>query len=446
MIDREPPDRLRVDTRVNPSGELRRIAVDLTQLRPGGENGGAKLVALSLVRQWAKLAPEVDITLLTVDRSHHELEPLDGPHVHRVCVMREPDPASLIAHARAAVRERLAATVPPQTLARLRMLYWAALHRKQRAEVPRAVNADLVFSPLTTASFFDPEVPLVALVHDLQHVYFPAFFTPEQRHLRQQQLEEACRRSDRVVCVSHHVRDSLLAATTVRPESVTVIYHALLQELPSASAAETGAVLHELGLTEGRFLLYPANFWPHKNHRVLLEALQAYVSRHPDSSLALVCTGAPNGLMEQLRKRAQRGGLAGRVMFPGHLPGPQLAALLQSCQALIYPSLFEGFGMPVLEAMACGKPVLCSNVASLPEVAGDAALFFDPTDAGAVERAIERVEIDAELVARLVERGRRRVVSFGTATDMAQSYLRLFRTVVHTRGIGRLLTSSGRCG
>jgi len=123
-------------------------------------------------------------------------------------------------------------------------------------------------------------------------------------------------------------------------------------------------------------------------------------------------------------------GLEERIILPGYLLDDELVALLESCQALIFPSLFEGFGMPVLEAMAFGKPVLCSNVTSLPEVAGDAALYFHPERPMEIVRTIERIETEPGLIASLVERGYRRLTTLGTPDDMAQEYLWVFRQAV----------------
>jgi glycosyltransferase involved in cell wall biosynthesis len=180
-------------------------------------------------------------------------------------------------------------------------------------------------------------------------------------------------------------------------------------------------------------LLYPANPWPHKNHRVLIEAFAQFLGRARDSDLALVCTGAPGSAADELVELAQRLIPEGRFAFAGYLPEHEFAALLQRCRALIVPSLYEGFGLPVLEAMACDRPVLCSNTTSLPEVAGDAAILFDPRDPLAVAEAIQRLETEPGLDAALVQRGRARLAAFGSAREMAAKYLAAFDDVVAAR-------------
>jgi glycosyltransferase involved in cell wall biosynthesis len=218
----------------------------------------------------------------------------------------------------------------------------------------------------------------------------------------------------------------LLAQVRVQPSKLCTIPLTVLHEMQPPDAAHTRAFLEGLGITPGRYLLYPANFWPHKNHARLLEALAML----PDSRLQLVCPGEPDERLEGLCALASRLGVADRVRFPGYLPAAQLASLFQACRALIFPSLFEGFGLPVLEAMAFDKPVLCSNVTSLPEVVGEAAVLFDPTDPSAIGSAICRLESDPSLSPRLVELGRERLRVFGSPRRMAKQYLTIFRSVV----------------
>jgi hypothetical protein len=137
--------------------------------------------------------------------------------------------------------------------------------------------------------------------------------------------------------------------------------------------------------------------------------------------------------MESLREKVRRMELEHRVQFLGYVPDQEFAALMQSALAVIFPSLYEGFGMPVLEAMACGTPVLCSNVTSLPEVAGDAALFFDPRRPVEIANAIERIVGDPALAKDLARRGYRRVAAFSDPTEMARQYLRVFQEVLVSR-------------
>jgi glycosyltransferase involved in cell wall biosynthesis len=389
----------------------------MTPLEPDGQNGGAGLVATSLVRHLGALAPELDITLLTARASHTELAALVAPNIRRQCVIAGPSPRSVAR----ALADRLLA--PPMRV-RLQRAYWALRTSQKFGRLADDLRPDLLFCPFTVPYFWRPGVACVSIVYDLQHITYPEFFTPEQRLNRQRHIQDACARADRVVCISEYVRTTLLGSVDVYAERVITIPLGLLQEF---SGARNG-VVERLGLSEGDFLLYPANFWPHKNHTRLFEALRIHCQTHPDSKLKLVCTGAPNPLMRTLEVAAESI-LPSGVVFAGYVSEGELATLFEACAAVIYPSLYEGFGMPVLEAMARGKPVLCSSVTSLPEVAGDAAIYFDPTDPGQIASAIDALG-DTARIADLVRRGRQRAAAIGTGRDMAARYLALMYQVM----------------
>jgi glycosyltransferase involved in cell wall biosynthesis len=126
----------------------------------------------------------------------------------------------------------------------------------------------------------------------------------------------------------------------------------------------------------------------------------------------------------------------GTVVFAGYVRPQEYVALLQATQAVIFPSLYEGFGMPILEAMASGKPVLCSTVTSLPEVAGEAATYFDPTDPHRIASAIDALHREPEQIADTVTLGRKRASAFGRGRDMAERYLALFEQVLSAPVVG----------
>ena len=395
-------------------GFRRHILVDMTPLEPGGRNGGAGLVATSLVKHLSALDPESRYTLLTADDSHAELASVDAANVQRQCVGTRSESPTL-------ARNVVDAVLPAEARVRVKRAYRWLRTGGGFGHVAADLRPDLLFCPFTVPLFWRSGVPCVSIVHDLQHLSYPEFFSPEQRLNRQRHVGDAVARSSRVVCVSEYVRQTLLANTRICAEQAVSIPLALLHEQSSGDPS----IVRRLGLEPGWFLLYPANFWPHKNHRRLFQALRIHREAHPDSRLRLVCTGAPNALRRTLAEEAP----PGQVVFPGYVSEHALAALMEACAALVFPSLYEGFGMPVLEAMARGRPVLCSAVTSLPEVAGDAAVYFDPTEPEQIARAIDALE-DASAMGDLVARGRQRAARMGTARDLAARYLELFNLVV----------------
>jgi glycosyltransferase involved in cell wall biosynthesis len=188
--------------------------------------------------------------------------------------------------------------------------------------------------------------------------------------------------------------------------------------------------LARLQLTPGRYFLYPANFWKHKNHEMLLVAMGLFTTRFRHSDLKLVCTGAPGERRDFVQSAAERMGLRERLVLPGYLSESDFSALMQSCLALIFPSLYEGFGMPVIEAQSIGKPVLCSNLASLPEVAGEAALVFDPRLPESIVTAMQRIESDLTVRQDLIRNGFKNVKRFADADAMASQYLTTLAEVI----------------
>jgi glycosyltransferase involved in cell wall biosynthesis len=418
---------------------LRRILVDLTPLLPGGENGGAKPLARALVSELSMLAPHIEFTLLTSSIGYAAVADLERPNVRRQNVDLDLASAApngiALGGARVAARKLVNTLVPARERMRMKDALWTLVKRWQRSSATKTAHADLVFCPFTAPFFFDPRVPLVSLVHDLQYRDYPQFFDAQQQKDRHQHFLDACRLADRLICVSDFVRQMVLTNSGLPPERVQTIHSALVQPLGSEEHADQTAnrLLDGLGVRSRRFLLYPANAWPHKNHRALIEAFAQYRRDAPDSDLALVCTGAPGIAADELTALGSRVAPAGSFAFGDYLPEREFVALLQCCRGLIFPSLYEGFGLPVLEAMAYGKPVLCSNVTSLPEVAGDAALMFDPHDPRAIAAAIGRLESEPDLAPRLVQRGFTRARLFGSARDMAARYLAAFEEVVARR-------------
>ena len=385
----------------------RRIAVDMTPLGPAGQTGGSGVVATSLIRQVSRLGPDWELVLLTSSDSHDELAELDAPNVRRVRVIHEAPSNTMQSLAR-----QLARGLPTRLRVRAKDTAWRVRHRAP------VVESDLMLCPFTSSNFWQPSQPLVVIVHDLQHVAFPQFFSEEKRLNRDQHLRDAAEHADAIVCVSDFVRQTLLSELSVDQARVVTIHHGLLQPFDANAG------------TPGTYLLYPANFWPHKNHHVLLESFVAYRRQRPGGLPKLVCTGASSPAMHKLRESAKATLAPRSVEFRGYVSKEEFVSLMDNCAALIYPSLYEGFGMPVLEAMARGKPVLCSRIPALEEVAGDAAHYFDPNNCEDIVRAIISLDDDRVGTARRVACGRSRSLQFGDAASMARSYIGLFERIL----------------
>jgi len=422
---------------------LKRMVIDLTPVRPGGENGGAKLLALELVKRFSRdIAPNVEFILLTSSNTHEELAWLDRPNVRRMCVNSvhaemptTPNTAQptlqrpLLRKVTHRIAQILEDVLPKETYRKVYQRFNQKVNLPKNANLVRSLGADLVFCPFTGISYHSPEIPMVVAVHDLQYIYYPEFFTADQLYHSDRNFREICNMADRIICLSDFSRESVLKFGKVEPQRVTTLHASLFNPIMQQPEARVTQVTAALQLTPGKYLFYPANFWPHKNHAMLLTAFNMYQHQHPGSDLKLVFTGAPGSSMDNLRQAAQRMRLEDKLLFAGFLKEDEFAALLQGCLALIFPSLFEGFGVPVLEAMRFGKPVLCSKLTSLPEVCGEAALYFDARRPDDIMRAIEKIVNEPNLASELVQRGKQQATRFDDLDGWARHYFQIFTEV-----------------
>jgi glycosyltransferase involved in cell wall biosynthesis len=240
----------------------------------------------------------------------------------------------------------------------------------------------------------------VVTVHDLQHHDLPKFFSPLERALRRLTYDSAARRATAVVTPSRFCRDRIVDLLGVPSAQVEVVPWGIDHERFATAATRVERRLRELGL-DRPYLVYPANLWPHKNHDRLIDALGAVGGRDLD----LVLTGQTYGRLDPLLARASRAGVGEHVRHLGYLETELLPAVYRGARGMVFPSLYEGFGTPPLEAMACGCPVASSTRGSLGEVCGDAVLPIEPESIESIAAAIEAVCFDEELRARLRTQG-----------------------------------------
>ncbi len=252
---------------------------------------------------------------------------------------------------------------------------------------------------------------------DIQHVHLGTNFTPVERRDRDLQFTESIEHSAFIFTLSDFCRDDIARHYPRAAGRIHTIYpaaaHAWDHPLP---AGEGMLALREKHHLPGRFALYNANPWPHKNHDSLLAALRLLSARIPD--IACVLTGADN--QGTLRGKISALGLDASVKSLGYVNETDLKQLMAAAELLVFPSLFEGFGIPVLEAFGLGLPVACSNVCSLPEVGGDAAEYFDPSNPEDIARAIELLWQNPELRAVYQQRGLARYREFSYEKSAAR--------------------------
>jgi glycosyltransferase involved in cell wall biosynthesis len=290
----------------------------------------------------------------------------------------------------------------------------------------RRLGADVLHSPHYTRPL--TRVPCASLVGimDLTFFLMPQYHTRMKVLFFQRMMRMSARTADRFIAISDSTRRDLTACLGVDRDRIDVTPLAVSPAFqPVVDGGRLDAVRRKYGLPD-RFILYVGRLEPRKN---LLRLLVAYreLLEGSEAVPALVLAGAWGWQSNELRRRVDE--LAERVSVPGFVPDEDLPALYSAATLFVYPSLYEGFGIPVLEAMSCGAPTLTSAVSSMPEVAGDAAELVDTTDTRALTEALAGLIADPERRAVLRTRGLRRAALFSrdqTARLTADSYTRTY--------------------
>ena len=274
--------------------------------------------------------------------------------------------------------------------------------------VARRGGLDVIHSPANVGPAIAPGVATVVTVHDLLWLHQAQHWESRraQRSLRALQRHSA-RRASRVIAISQAVRRDVVANLGVEGKRVDVV-HQGVSDRAWADPVSEADLRRRLELGSSRVVLCVAQKRPYKNLASLIRA----VSELRDHDVCVVLPGAPTAHEAELRELADRLGVRERVRFPAWVSDAELEGLYALAHCFVLPSLMEGFGLPVLEAMQRDVPVACSERWALPEVAGDAALFFDPADQGAVTGAVRRLLDDGDLGRELARRGRLRCRQF----------------------------------
>jgi glycosyltransferase involved in cell wall biosynthesis len=272
----------------------------------------------------------------------------------------------------------------------------------------------------------------VVTIHDCIHLMFPQYLPNRAAYAyARASMWAAARRSDCILTVSEASKRDILHFFDVPPEKIVVVYNAIDDHFWVAPPDEDVARVRERYQLDHDFVLYVGNIKPHKNLVRLIEAFAEFRKDGFDA-VKLLIIGDEISKLPALRRAVHRHKLHKHVRFLGYLPDHTLAILYRLATVFVFPSLYEGFGLPPLEAMASGTPVVTSNVSSLPEVAGDAAVLVDPYDVDSIVDGLRRVVGDPELAATLRRRGIERAREFSWARSVEKT-----RQVYREVGSGR---------
>ena len=275
-----------------------------------------------------------------------------------------------------------------------------------------AVNPpDVLFVPSHVLPLIHPKNS-VSTVHDLGYIHYPQAHTRSSRLYLDWSTRYNAKHSRQVIADSEATRQDLINLYKTDGEKITVAYPAGQRGLvPITDNAILEQVQQRYG-TGDRYFIYVGTLQPRKNLGTLIRAFAAIANHDEMHSIRLVLVGRKGWLYEDILALAHDVKVSDRIVFTGYIDQQDLAPLLSGALAFVMPSWYEGFGLPLLEAMTCETPIICSNVSSLPEVVGDAAITFDPADQGALERALLRITVDPALRENLISQGLERVQAF----------------------------------
>jgi len=273
------------------------------------------------------------------------------------------------------------------------------------------VKADVIHHPFTVLTPPDIKLPSVLTFWDMQHEFFPEFFSRTELLKRQRLYRASAERATQIIVSAAFTKQCLIDRYGIAEDKIEVIYTGYGPEYRPVENKELLAAIRDKYGLDRPFLLYPAATWPHKNHKRLLDAVKLMRERYAFDG-TLVLTGIAMQSHSEIQAEISRLGLAVSVKILGYLPATELPGLYNCARLMVFPSLFEGFGIPLVEAMACGCPVVCSNTTSLPEVSGDAGVTFDPLDVEAMATVVWNAWSDEQALAGMRERGLERVRLF----------------------------------
>jgi len=256
--------------------------------------------------------------------------------------------------------------------------------------------------------------PSVLTIHDVQWMDYPEYVSPRKLAYLKRMVPSSLRRADHIAVPSRFVASTLVQHFAVPEQKMSVVRHGLEPRFVAEASSESD-LRSRVGLGARRVVTFPAITHPHKNHRFLLELL-AGQGDFADPSLVLVCTGGEGRAEESVRATVETLGLADRVKFLGRVSGADRNGLIKMSEAMVFPSEYEGFGAPVIEAMLLGVPVVCSDRASLPEVAGSAGMVL-PLNTEDWSHALTRVNMRRD---EIVAAGRAHATLFTTALSAGE--------------------------
>lgn len=274
------------------------------------------------------------------------------------------------------------------------------------------------------------DVPVVVSVHDVSFLEHPEYFTRVRAWQLQQTVRRTVKRAAKILTGTEFSRKSILKVYgDLDEDKVVVVPNAAAPEFRPISRESAAATVRERFSIANPYVLSVGDLQPRKNHIGLIRAFAKLARAYPQLKHNLVLAGKPTWFADRIHEAARESGVSDRIQFCGFVSDDDLLQLYNACDLFVFPSFYEGFGLPALEAMACGRSVVCSNTTALPEVVDGAAIVFDPYAVDEIVRALADVLLDGELRGRMERLGIQRAAHFSWQRT-AQRTLEVFHEVV----------------
>lgn len=376
------------------------IAVDVLSIRPDGSAGGATGFAIELIKGFAN-SNENKVWALCAEWNYEYLKKILPANV-KLFLLGKP--------------RRITG------VQKVDNIIYGIISKIRKKRTLKAEGIDILYCPFSAVTNKEPGVPVVSTILDIQHEFYPQFFASEELEHRKKFYKEIVKKAETITCISDYTKQTFCEKYEYPLERAHTIYIAIQNRFDG----EDEQILRRLKIEDKNYIIYPANFWEHKNHKLLLCAFAMYVQENPDAILVL--TGNPLEKKEYYESLLVELKIEKNVIITGYVTNEELHSITKHAKGLIFPSLFEGFGIPVVEAMQQHLLIACSNLTSLPEIGCESIYYFNPKKPDEMVQAFRYLfehHISDEIIQSYEEK-----LQIYQSENMVKQYLDLFKQVL----------------
>ncbi len=388
-----------------------KIAIDVTPVRLDGSTGGATNLCIELIKGFA-VKKRIELLLLCADWNVDYFSKFQSKSVEIIQVIGE---KKIIEKSKSLLKLKKLLTKVSSTN-----------NGKNSNSILKDNNVHLLFAPFSAPTYHEDSIPIVSIIHDIQHEYYPQFFSHEEYVHRKKFYEDICNKVQVIACVSNFTKNTFCQKYQFEQKRAFTVYNSIQNRFNEVINKNE---LLRWNLKHEGYIIYPANFWEHKNHKMLLQAFSMYNKLNCDSEYKLVLTGNPLEKLDYFNNIISGLEISDKVIITGYLNDEELHTLLAFSKGFIFPSLFEGFGIPIAEAMQLEKLIACSNTTSLPEVGCEGIFYFDPRKIDEIVNGIKYI-INEKMTDNISQNYNLKLQEYKPEV-MIDSYFNIFQKVIN---------------